>query len=117
MPIHFAVLGPHNRGRISLLAHRPDEGLRLVGACATHLENLDDYPTACGQGFFRIASIEGSHGGADPLLIEDFVTFLRGVKCAGLTAHDVRMAVAVGCQATASLRNGSTPLDIPVPIL
>jgi len=51
-PIHFAVLGPHNRGRISLLAHRPDEGLRLVAACASHLENLDDYRTTCGEGFF-----------------------------------------------------------------
>jgi len=47
--LNFAVLGPHNRGRISLLAHRPEEGLRLVAVCATHLEGLDAYREKCGS--------------------------------------------------------------------
>lgn len=48
--IHFAVLGPHSRGRISLLAHRPEEGLHLIAACASHLEGLDIYRERCGDG-------------------------------------------------------------------
>lgn len=48
-PLNFAVLGPHNRGRISLLAHRPEDGLRLVAACAHHLDNLEPYRQKCGS--------------------------------------------------------------------
>jgi len=47
--MNFAVVGPHNRGRISLLAHRPEEGLRLVAVCAPHLEGLENYREKCGD--------------------------------------------------------------------
>jgi predicted dehydrogenase len=47
-PLNFAILGPHNRGRIALHAHRPAEGLRVVALCASHLENLEDYRERCG---------------------------------------------------------------------
>lgn len=47
-PLNFAVIGPHNRGRISLLAHKPDEGLRVTAICALHLERLDEYREKCG---------------------------------------------------------------------
>lgn len=46
--INFAVLGAHNRGRLSLLAHRPEEGLRLVAACAATLDGLEEYREQCG---------------------------------------------------------------------
>lgn len=47
--IRFGVIGAHNRGKISLLAHRPHEGLELKIVCATHLNGLDFYRDACGQ--------------------------------------------------------------------
>lgn len=47
-PINFAILGPHNRGGISLRAHRPEEGLNLIALCASHLEGLDRYKERCG---------------------------------------------------------------------
>ena len=50
-PINFAVLGPHNRGKISLLSHRPEEGLNLIALCAAKLDNkLDGYKEKCGAG-------------------------------------------------------------------
>jgi predicted dehydrogenase len=46
---NFAVLGPHGRGRISHLLHRPEEGLRLVALCGRTLDHLDDYSDLCGD--------------------------------------------------------------------
>lgn len=66
-----------------------------------------------GNEVFRIPSIEGSHGGADPLMLDDFVVFLRGGTPEGASVLDARMAVAAGCLGTESLRNGSVPLDVP----
>lgn len=66
-----------------------------------------------GNEVFRIPSIEGSHGGADPLMLDDFVVFLRGGKPAGASVLDARMAVAAGCLGTESLRNGSVPREVP----
>ncbi len=51
--LRLAVLGPHNRGRISLLAHRPHEGFRLIAVCAKHLDNLEVYQEQCGPDLFR----------------------------------------------------------------
>lgn len=66
-----------------------------------------------GNEVFRIPNIEGSHGGADPVMIEDFISFLRGENPGGATPHDARMAVAVGVLGAESLRHGSVPFDIP----
>lgn len=56
--INFAVVGPHRRGRISLLAHRPDDGLKLVAACAPDLNNLEEYKTTCGEDFLLTTDYE-----------------------------------------------------------
>lgn len=48
----IAVIGPHRRGRISLLLHQPDRGTELVAACALTLEGLEEYKESCGQHFF-----------------------------------------------------------------
>lgn len=47
--LDFAVIGPHHRGRISLPAHRPEDGLRLIAVCGLRLDNLDDYREKCGD--------------------------------------------------------------------
>lgn len=67
-----------------------------------------------GNEVFRIANIEGSHGGSDPLMIQDFIDFLRGETPdqEAATPHDARMAVATGVLGARSLRNGSVPYDI-----
>lgn len=55
----------------------------------------------------------GGHGGADPLIVQDFLRFVRTGKSDGASPEDARMAVAVGYQATMSLRQGGRPKPIP----
>lgn len=60
----------------------------------------------------RVAS--GSHGGADPLIVQEFLRYLRGeIRTTTATPEAARMAVAAGCQATRSLRNGGRPYEVP----
>ncbi|MFV0338807.1 MAG: Gfo/Idh/MocA family protein [Chthoniobacterales bacterium] len=65
-----------------------------------------------GHEVFQIPSIKGTHGGADPLVIADFVNLIRGEKIVGASPMDARMSVAVGCQGTDSIRNGSQPKTV-----
>jgi predicted dehydrogenase len=56
----------------------------------------------------------GSHGGADPLIVHEFLQYVRGEnKTTTATPEAARMAVATGCMATQSLRNGGQPYDVP----
>lgn len=89
--------------------HSTPEGLASV-----HLWNSRMGYQEQGNEVFRIPNIEGSHGGADPLLLDDFVNFLRGKIPVGATVRDARAAVAAGCLGAESLRNGSVPFDIPL---
>jgi predicted dehydrogenase len=66
-----------------------------------------------GHETFSIPPLEGTHGGSDPLMIDDFLRLLAGEPVTGATPLDARMSVAVGCQGTASLRSGSIPMPIP----
>lgn len=57
---------------------------------------------------------EGSHGGADPTIVEEFLRYVRGdTEETTATPQAARMAVAAGFQATLSLRNGGQPMDVP----
>ena len=55
----------------------------------------------------------GSHGGADPNIVDEFVAFVRGEARPTTSPVAARASVAAGCMAAASLRNGGTPQDIP----
>jgi predicted dehydrogenase len=60
-----------------------------------------------------IPSVEGGHGGADPVMLGEFVRYLRNQAeptCPPLAA---RMSVAAGCLATESIRNRGVPMDVP----
>lgn len=67
-----------------------------------------------GHEVFRIPHQDGSHGGSDPILVEDFLGYLRGAGAAGATPRDARMAVAAGYLGGESLRNGNRPYPIPL---
>ncbi|MFC8918579.1 Gfo/Idh/MocA family protein [Streptomyces sp. NPDC057116] len=58
---------------------------------------------------------DAGHGGADPLLIDEFVRFVRDGGPTDTSPVAARMAVATGCLATASLRDGGTPRRVPGP--
>ncbi|GAA3119175.1 Gfo/Idh/MocA family protein [Streptomyces goshikiensis] len=59
------------------------------------------------------ATDEGGHGGADPLLIDEFLRFVRDGGPTDTSPVAARMAVAAGCEATVSLRGGGTPRRVP----
>ncbi|MCT9090253.1 Gfo/Idh/MocA family oxidoreductase [Streptomyces sp. ASQP_92] len=54
------------------------------------------------------------HGGADPVVIDEFLRFVRDGGPTDTSPVAARMAVAAGFQATASLRAGGTPQKVPV---
>ena len=57
---------------------------------------------------------KGSHGGADPKIVAEFVRFVREGGPINTSPVAARYSVATGCQATESLRSGGIPLDVPV---
>ena len=91
------------------------------------IENFGDVPSRCvvrlwnrrtnynpyGDEQYFIPATTGTHGGADPLIVDEFIDYVRtGVKTT-TSPIAARNAVAAGCIATQSLRTNATPLDIP----
>ena len=87
-------------------------------SCEERTAKVRVWTNRCGHKFdeyeaIPIPAIEGTHGGADPLIVEDFIKLLKTGESGGATPMDARMSVAVGVMATHSLREGNRPLDIP----
>ncbi|TCO26358.1 putative dehydrogenase [Kribbella steppae] len=64
----------------------------------------------------QVVEIPGStdhHGGADPVLVDEFVRFVRDGGATLTSPVAARAAVAAGYAATTSLRDNGTPIDIP----
>ncbi|SEO69431.1 Predicted dehydrogenase [Actinacidiphila rubida] len=59
------------------------------------------------------AASDAGHGGADPLLVDEFLRFARHGGRTDTSPVAARMAVAAGVLATESLRDGGTPRDVP----
>ncbi len=57
----------------------------------------------------------GSHGGADPLIIDEFLRYLRDGGRTQTSPLAARYAVAAGCLAAHSIRNGNGPMLVPPP--
>jgi hypothetical protein len=104
---NYTVIGTEGRienfGDYSTPEYSPE--IRLWNRRAGYSEH--------GQDTFSVPPIEGSHDGADFLMVDDFFRLLLGETVTGASPLDARMSVAVGCQGTASLRNGSIPMGIP----
>ncbi|GHF99306.1 Gfo/Idh/MocA family protein [Streptomyces zaomyceticus] len=64
---------------------------------------------------YRVPTVEDNagHGGADPLLIDEFVRFARDGGLTDTSPVAARMSVAAGVRATESLRTGGTPRAVP----
>ncbi|MER0449438.1 Gfo/Idh/MocA family oxidoreductase [Streptomyces sp. Edi4] len=56
---------------------------------------------------------ERGHGGADPLIVQEFLRFVREGGATDTSPVAARMAVAAGYEATASLRAGGVPRQVP----
>jgi predicted dehydrogenase len=55
----------------------------------------------------------GSHGGADPRIVDEFIGYLRGAAQIKTSPIAARYSVAAGYLATQSIRQGNIPLDVP----
>jgi predicted dehydrogenase len=53
------------------------------------------------------------HGGADPVLVEEYIRFVRDGGATLTSPVAARAAVAAGYAATTSLRENGTPIDVP----
>lgn len=62
---------------------------------------------------FNIPPQEGTHGGGDPKIVDEFVRYIRDGGKMTTSPIAARYSVATGCTATESLRNGCNALDVP----
>lgn len=61
---------------------------------------------------YVIPPAEGPHAGADHAILKEFVRYIREGGETDTSPWAARMAVAAGCAATESLRNGSVPVSV-----
>jgi len=94
-PLQFGAIGLGKRSSPAALAHRPEEGLRVVAGADPHPENF--------------ARFQQRYGGAAPRIVAEFVRYVRDGGAVETSPLAARYAVAAGCKATESLRNGSAP--------
>jgi len=64
---------------------------------------------------YSIKPAMGGHGGADPVICEDFLNMVLDGKEPVATPLAGRMSVAAGCAGAQSLRNGGVPVAVPPP--
>lgn len=78
-----------------------------------HLWNTRRMEFGAPDQVFTITSDDGSHGGADPRIVGEFLDFVRNGGITTTSPLGARASVAAGCLATDSLRNGGQPYDVP----
>lgn len=62
---------------------------------------------------YHIKEAVGGHGGADPVITDQFLDMVLNGKDPVATPIDGRQSVAAGCCAAESMRNGGMPVDVP----
>ena len=101
---NYTVIGTH--GRIE------NSGNTEPGT-AIHLWNTRRMETGLADHVFPVSTDDGSHGGADPRIVAEFLDFVRHGGITTTSPLGARASVAAGCLATESLRNGGQPYEIP----
>ncbi len=62
---------------------------------------------------YFIPAMAGGHGGADPLIVDEFVRYVRDGAKITTSALSARYSVAAGCLAAESLRAGGASRSVP----
>jgi predicted dehydrogenase len=62
---------------------------------------------------YHVKEAHGTHGGADPVICEDFLDMVLEGKEPLATPLAGRMSVAAGCAGAESIRNGGMPVAVP----
>ena len=101
---NYTVIG--SRGRIENFGDTPGNAVVRVWNTRS-----DRYRA---EGDLEVAPPEetGTHGGADPKIMKEFVRHVLFDEPISISPSGARQAVAAGVAATESLRNGSTPREI-----
>ena len=102
---NFTVIG--TEGRIENMGDKPDSPIFIWN------KRYDTFRMIPDEVYRGETALKGSHGGADQLIVAEFLEHARTGAPTTATPIAARMSVATGCQATESLRNGGKPLDIP----
>jgi len=102
---NYTVIG--TAGRLENLGDGPDSPIFVWN------KREDSYRMIGDEVYRGDSTAGGGHGGADPLIVEEFLRFVRKGGKTTATPEAARMSIAAGCQATLSLRSGGQPLDVP----
>jgi predicted dehydrogenase len=101
---NYTIIG--TEGRLENFNDRPGEAVIRVWNRRTVFKGDGDE-----QHF--VPKVEGGHGGADPVIMAEFLRFARDGGATETSPIAARNSVAAGCMATHSLRNRGVPCDIP----
>ncbi|MBJ3807186.1 Gfo/Idh/MocA family protein [Streptomyces flavofungini] len=106
---NYTVIG--DAGRLENFGDGPGGVVRVWNSGrSAHRERGDaEYPVPDAGN----ADDTAGHGGADPLLVDEFVRFARDGGVTDTSPVAARMAVAAGVRATQSLRDGGAPRAVP----
>ncbi len=85
----------------------------IPGNAVVRLWNQRSHYNADGDEQFVIEDEGGTHGGADPRIVDEFIRYLREGGATDTSPIAARNSVAAGVRATESLRNGSAPVGVP----
>jgi predicted dehydrogenase len=100
---NYTVIG--TRGRIENFGDSP-------GKCVIRLWNRRTDYNPYGDEQFFIPPAPGGHGGADPLIVDEFIRHIRNGEKTTTSPVAARYSVAAGCAATHSLRHGGVPVKV-----
>jgi len=109
---HYAPDGWRNYTIIGTEGRVENFGL-APGDSAVRLWNVRVHYNPYGDEQFFTPRSTGGHGGADPRIVAEFVRYVREGGKIATSPIAGRNSVAAGCMAAESLRDGSTPRDIP----
>ncbi|MET9541453.1 Gfo/Idh/MocA family oxidoreductase [Streptomyces sp. NPDC006553] len=103
---NYTVIG--DAGRLENFGDGPGGAVRVWNSRRSgyRAEPDAEYPVPA-------AEDNAGHGGADPLLVDEFVRFAREGGRTDTSPVAARMSVAAGVRATESLRTGGTPRAVP----
>ncbi|MDG4856918.1 Gfo/Idh/MocA family oxidoreductase [Streptomyces sp. T-3] len=101
---NYTVIG--TEGRLENFGDRPGDEIRVWNTGPSGYRADADV-------VHRVPAADGSHGGADGRIIEEFCRFVREGGATDTSPVAARMSVAAGELATRSLRDGGMPYDVP----
>ena len=101
---NYTIIG--TEGRIENFGTAP-------GNSVVRLWNTRVHHNPYGDEQYFMPRVTGSHGGADPKIVAEFVRYVREGGKIATSPIAARYSVAAGCMATHSLRNGGIPMDVP----